>query len=83
MNTTITRRNTNSSKQKNQLVADLRELTDRELHELGIHRQAIPMFIDDLVAPVPASPKKKPLFNKVHTINRRRHKRRIELQPKD
>jgi len=54
MNTTTARLNVNNNKQKNQLIADLCNLTDTELQELGIRRQAIPEFIDDLVAPVPA-----------------------------
>jgi len=83
MNTTNARSNLNCSKQKNQLIADLCGLTDKELQELGIRRQAIPTFIDDLVAPVPAPLKEKPLRNKVHTINPHRHPRRIELQPRD
>ena len=83
MNTTTARLNVNSNKQKNQLIADLCNLTDTELQELGIRRQAIPEFIDDLVAPVPAPLKETSLRNKVHTINPHRHIRRIELQPKD
>lgn len=89
MNTTNTRPNTSHSTQKNQLIAHLCDLTDSELHELGIRRQAIPAFIDDLVSPastslsMPAPLKQKPLRKKVHTINPHRQQRRIELQPKD
>jgi len=83
MNTTNIRPNINSSKQKNQLISDLCNLTDSELQDLGIRRRAIPTFIDDLVAHVPTPVNKKPLRSKVHTINPNRQKRRLELQPKD